>query len=111
MSESEPVKPVFSTRPRLPLLLLWGLSPGFAMTLAGLCMEFRVAELGTLFLFVGIVGGPIVLLIWSLRIMWLTEWKTADKVLIAIPMAAGACAVNLFLAAGACSLFDPPLLD
>lgn len=109
-TENGPVTSAFSKRPRLSILLLWGLAPGIAITLAGLCMEFRISGLDAVFLFGGMLGGPVVLLVWSLRILWPLDMKAAVKVLLAIPLTIGACAVNLFLGAGACSIIEPPFL-
>ena len=112
MSEAEePVVKGFSKPLRLHWLLLWGLFPAIAMTGSGLCMEFRApAGLDGLLLMVGLLCGPVILLVWSLRILWPTSMKTWGKVVLAIPITVAACSLNLFLAAGACATFDPPFM-
>lgn len=52
----------FLARPRLSILLLWGLSPAIALTLTGVAMEFRIAWLVEVLSSIGMFGGPVVLL-------------------------------------------------
>lgn len=96
----------------LPWMILWGLSPAMLLTLSGLAMEIDgrggQSVLGTLFMMAGILGGPIILLVWSARVLWWTSMQVWTRVLLAVVLAFVACAVNLFLGAGACAIIDPP---
>jgi len=96
----------------LPWMILWGLSPAIFLTLSGLAMELDGrggnSVLGGLFMMLGIMGGPIILLVWSARVLWWTSMQVWAKVLLAMVLTVVACTVNLFLGAGACALIDPP---
>lgn len=97
----------------LPWMILWGLSPAIALTLSGVAMELDgkgpQSELGTVFMMLGLLGGPIALLAWSARVLWWTSMDVWAKVLLALVLTVVACTVNFFLAMGACAIIDPPM--
>lgn len=109
MSEHETIEQKKSNA-WLPLMVLWGLSPALALTLSGLMMEWHAGDAASSsFLILGILGGPVALLLWSARLLWWTPWTTTTKILLVLPLTALACTVNLLLAAGACAVIAPPM--
>ena len=94
-----------------PLLLgiVWALAPAAFMTLAGLSMELGPGDvLPTVFLLIGTIGGIPALFAWSIWMVYPANWTTPAKVIAVVPIFGGMCAVNLFLAFGACAVIDPP---
>ena len=102
------VDPVPSRRP-LPLVIAWALAPAVLMILAGLCMELKMDDaFPSLLLFTGVMGGIPALFAWSIWMVYPANWTTPAKVIAVLPIFGGMCAVNLFLAFGACAVIDPP---
>lgn len=102
------VDPVPSRRP-LPLVIAWALAPAALMILAGLCMELKMDDaFPSLLLFTGVMGGIPALFAWSIWMVYPANWTTPAKVIAVLPIFGGMCAVNLFLAFGACAVIDPP---
>ncbi len=102
------VDPVPSRRP-LPLVIAWALAPAALMILAGLCMELKMDDaFPSLLLFTGVMGGIPALFAWSIWMVYPANWTTPAKVIAVLPIFGVMCAVNLFLAFGACAVIDPP---
>lgn len=117
MSETEPVEiespepEALEAPPRrpLPLAIAWALAPAVLMILAGLCMELKMDDaFPSLLLFTGVLGGIPALFAWSIWMVYPANWTTPAKVIAVLPIFGGMCAVNLFLAFGACAVIDPP---
>ena len=102
-------EPPASRRRPLPLVIAWALAPAVLMILAGLCMELKMDDVfPSLLLFSGVLGGIPALFGWSIWMVYPANWTTPAKVLAVLPIFGGMCAVNLFLAFGACAVIDPP---
>lgn len=101
-------QPTTRYRPLL-LAITWALSPAGFMILAGLSMEVASDDvLPTIFLLIGTLGGIPALFAWSIWMVYPANWTTPAKVIAVFPIAVVMCAVNLFLAFGACAVIDPP---
>lgn len=91
------------------LAIVWALAPAVLMILAGLCMELKMDDaFPSLLLFTGVMGGIPALFAWSIWMVYPANWTTPAKVIAVVPIFGAMCAVNLFLAFGACALIDPP---
>ncbi len=105
----ELAEPSASRRRPLPLVIAWALAPAVLMILAGLCMELGPDDvLPTIFLLIGTLGGIPTLFAWSIWMVYPANWTTPAKVVAVFPIAIVMCAVNLFLAFGACAVIEPP---
>ena len=108
MSDAEPISESTAKRISLPLLLLWGLSPAIAMTLLSLAMKLNPTNDPSLFILLQLIVTPVVLLIWAVWVVRHTSWGTGTRVLAGLLFFVLAYAVNTVIAAGACSVIDPP---
>jgi hypothetical protein len=107
--ELEPVQAPARTHRPLPLVICWALAPAMLMALAGVCMELKTDDaLPSILLFLGGLGGIPALFLWSIWMVYPANWTTPAKVVAVVPIFAVMCAVNLFLAFGACAMIDPP---
>lgn len=106
--EPEGGESLFARRP-LALTVVWAIAPAMMMALAGVCMALKMDDaLPSLLLFFGGLGGIPAMFVWSIWMVYPAKWTTLAKVLAVVPITVGMCAVNLFLAFGACALIDPP---
>lgn len=105
----DPADQPTSRRRPLPLAIAWALAPAAFMILGGVCMELRMDDaFSSLLLFTGGMGGIPALFAWSIWMVYPANWTTPAKVIAVLPIFGGMCAVNLFLAFGACAVIDPP---
>jgi hypothetical protein len=101
-------QPPKRNRPLL-LAIVWALAPAVLMILAGLCMELKMDDaFPSLLLFAGVMGGIPALIAWSIWMVYPANWTTPAKVIAVVPIFGAMCALNLFLAFGACAVIDPP---
>jgi len=105
----DPTEQPTSQRRPLSLAVAWALAPAVLMILAGLCMELKMDDaFPSLLLFAGVMGGIPALFAWSIWMVYPANWTTPAKVTLVPVITVVMCAVNLFLAMGACALIDPP---
>lgn len=106
--EPEPVEVLERKRRPLPLVIAWALAPAMFMILMSVCLAGRPAPEVLGVVFTGVMGGIATLLGWSTWMVYPANWTTRVKVLAVVSITVVMCAVNLFLAFGACAWMYPP---